>query len=70
MIGIPTREALEIPPEWQSMEPERRAKMGIFIGLLADGDVRARDIVDGISNGEIRPEDALNLLDEYLKTKH
>jgi len=70
MIGIPTREALEIPPEWQSMEPGRRIKLDIFIDLLADGDVRAREIVDGISNGEIRPENALDLLDEYLESKH
>ena len=70
MIGIPTREALEIPPEWQSMEPERRIKLDIFIDLLADGDVRARAIVDGISNGEISPENVLDLLDKYLEFKH
>ena len=70
MVGIPTREALEIALEWQGMEPERQIKMGVFIDLLADGDVRASEIVDGISNGEIRPENALDLLDEYLEYKH
>ena len=70
MVGIPTREVLEMVLEWQGMEPERRIKMGVFIDLLADGDVRAREIVDGISNGEISPENALDLLDEYLESKH
>jgi len=70
MVDIPTRKALEILPEWQSMELNRRLKLELFIDLLANGDVRAREIVDGICNGEIRPEDALNLLDEYLKSKH
>ena len=70
MVGIPAREVLEMALEWQGMKPERRIKMGVFIDLLADGDVRAREIVDGISNGEIRPENALDLLDEYLESKH
>ena len=70
MVGIPTREVLEMVLEWQGMEPERRIKMGVFIDLLAHGDVRAREIVDGISNGEISPENALDLLDEYLESKH
>ena len=70
MVGIPTREVLEMVLEWQGMEPERRIKMGVFIDLLAHGDVRAREIVDGISNGEISLENALDLLDEYLESKH
>ena len=70
MVGIPTREVLEMVLEWQGMELERRIKMGAFIDLLAHGDVRAREIVDGISNGEISPENALDLLDEYLESKH
>ena len=70
MVVIPARESLEKALKWQDMEPERRIKISVFIDLLADGDVRAREIVDGISNGEIRPENALDLLDEYLESKH
>ena len=70
MVVIPTQEALEKALKWQDMEPEKRIKISVFIDLLADGDVRAREIVDGISNGEIRPENALDLLDEYLESKH
>jgi hypothetical protein len=70
MSQIPSQKALELAYELDKLTPADQKRMAIFVELVANGDEQAIEIVDGISNGEITPEDALDLLDEYLASRH
>jgi hypothetical protein len=54
--------------EVMAMSPaEAHGKISVFLNLVSEGDKRASEILRMVSDDEIKPEDALSLLDEYLE---
>ncbi len=48
---------------------EKHGKIGELINLASEGDKRATEILRMVGDDEIRPEEALGLLDEYLESR-
>jgi hypothetical protein len=52
-----------------TLPAETHEKIGVFINLASKGDKRATKILRMVGGDEIRPEEALGLLDEYLESR-
>jgi len=53
-----------------TLPTEAHGKISAFINLVSEGDKRASEILRRVSDDEIKPEDALGLLDEYLESQY
>jgi len=65
-----TKESFEFVIGLLAQDTERLERKMLFIQLAANGDERAYEIIDEISNGQINPEAAPDVLNEYLAFKH
>jgi hypothetical protein len=52
-----------------TLPTEAHGKIGVFLNLASEGDKRATEILRMVGDDEIRPEEALGLLDEYLESR-
>ena len=64
------KESFEFVLGLLAKDTERLERKMVFLQLAANGDERAYEIIDGISNGQINPEVAPDVLDGYLVSRH
>ena len=65
-----SEQAVRFIQSMATLPTEAHGKIGVFLNLASEGDKRATEILRMVGDDEIRPEEALGLLDEYLESKN
>lgn len=65
-----SEETVRFVQAMSSLPTEMHAKISTLINQASEGNNRATEIIRMVGDDEIRPEDAIYLLDEYLESQN